>query len=108
MRQRPAMVIRVLTKCSLGNNVVPEDSAMVNENEYMTTSEASESLGYTVQHTRLLVRQGRLRGAKMGRDWVVLRESVAEYVTQSNTTPLLPSMKRGRLPRKRRNSGGQS
>ena len=75
---------------------------MVNESEYMTTSEASETLGYTVQHTRLLVREGRLQGAKIGRDWLILRESVAVYVTHSNTSPLIPTQKRGR-PR----SGGR-
>jgi excisionase family DNA binding protein len=69
---------------------------MVNENEYMTTSEASETLGYTIQHTRHLVREGRLRGAKIGRDWLILRESVAVYGTQSNTQPLIPVSKRGR------------
>ncbi|MBI2873081.1 MAG: helix-turn-helix domain-containing protein [Chloroflexi bacterium] len=65
----------------------------------MTTPEASETLGYTIQHTRRLVREGRLQGTKMGRDWMVLRESVAEYVTHSNTAPLIPAPKRGR-PRK--------
>ena len=75
---------------------------MVDQNEYMTTPEASESLGYTVQHTRRLVREGRLQGAKMGRDWLILRESVAQYVTRVSTQPLIPVQKRGR-PR----SGGQ-
>jgi excisionase family DNA binding protein len=69
---------------------------MVNENEYITTSEASETLGYTIQHTRYLVREGRLQGSKIGRDWLILRESVAEYVTHSNTQPLIPTQKRGR------------
>ena len=69
---------------------------MVNENEYMTTSEASETLGYTIQHTRHLLREGQLQGSKMGRDWIVLRESVAEYVTYGNTQPLIPTQKRGR------------
>ncbi len=75
---------------------------MVNDSKYITTSEASETLGYTIQHTRRLVRDGRLYGAKMGRDWLILRESVAEYVTRSNTTPPITAPKRGR-PR----SGGQ-
>lgn len=73
---------------------------MVNENEYMTTSEASETLGYTTQHTRRLVREGRLQGTKMGRDWILLRESVVEYVARSNTAPLIPRSNRGR-PRSR-------
>lgn len=74
---------------------------MTLEYEFMTTSEASEALGYTIQHTRLLMRQGRIHGSKIGRDWMVLRESVAEYVTQRNTAPMLPSTKRGRPSGKR-------
>jgi len=78
---------------------------MVNESEYMSTSEASETLGYTIQHTRRLVREGRLHGGKIGRDWLIVRESVAEYVTQMSTTPMLPATKRGRprrIPRTER------
>jgi len=76
---------------------------MVNEGEYITTSEASQTLGYTIQHTRRLVREGRLHGSKIGRDWLILRESVAEYMTRSNTMPLIAAPKRGR-PR----SGGEN
>lgn len=80
---------------------------MINKGEYITTTEASETLGYTIQHTRRLVREGRLHGAKLGRDWLILRESVAEYVTQMSTAPMLPATKRGRPRRRRANSGGQ-
>jgi excisionase family DNA binding protein len=43
---------------------------------YMTSAEAAERLGYTVQHVRRLVRQNRLEGFKLGRDWVVVCASV--------------------------------
>lgn len=46
---------------------------------YMTTTEASEMLGYTLQHTRHLLRSGLLSGVKIGRDWLVVREAVADY-----------------------------
>lgn len=49
--------------------------------EFITTADAAECLGYTPQHTRLLVRRGKLRGYKFGRDWMVLRDSVAHYKT---------------------------
>jgi excisionase family DNA binding protein len=62
----------------------------------MTTSEASETLGYTIQHTRYLLREGHLHGGKIGRDWLILRESVAEYATNSKTQPIVPTQKRGR------------
>ena len=52
----------------------------------MTTREAAEDLGYTMQHTRLLIRQGKIEASKFGRDWLVVRESVVEYkVGQENS-----------------------
>lgn len=48
---------------------------------YITTKEAAENLGYTIQHTRLLIRQGQIEAEKFGRDWLVVRESVAKYKT---------------------------
>ena len=49
--------------------------------EFITTADVAECLGYTQQHTRLLIRKGRLQAHKFGRDWMVLRESVTEYKT---------------------------
>ncbi|PSQ88262.1 MAG: hypothetical protein BRD45_06905 [Bacteroidetes bacterium QS_8_64_10] len=51
---------------------------------YMTTKEAACRLGYTTQHTRLLIRQGKLEGSKFGRDWMVVRESVEDYHAGDN------------------------
>lgn len=36
-------------------------------------------LGCTVQHVRLLIRDGRIQGSKLGRDWLALRTSVVGY-----------------------------
>ena len=49
--------------------------------ELITTQEAAENLGYTIQHTRLLIRRGQIEATKFGRDWLVVRESVVEYKT---------------------------
>lgn len=46
---------------------------------FLSTKEAAEHLDYTVQHTRLLIRNGELKATKFGRDWMVVRESVVEY-----------------------------
>ena len=72
---------------------------MIGRDEFVTVPEASTELGYSVQHTRLLVRQGRLTGEKVGRDWLVLRRSVLELKAMRNTAPLIPSMRKGRPPR---------
>ena len=48
--------------------------------EHLTTKDAAELLGYTVQHVRRLIREGRLQGRRLGRDWIVDKESVDRYV----------------------------
>lgn len=49
------------------------------QQQYMTTSEAAEYLGYTIQHTRFLIRDGSLPAHKFGRDWLVDRQTVLNY-----------------------------
>jgi DNA adenine methylase len=63
---------------------------------YLRTQDAARLLGYTAQHTRLLVRQGKIRAEKLGRDWLVVRESVAEYQAglafcEEPPAPVVPS-----------------
>lgn len=53
---------------------------MPGESEFITANEAAQYLGYEVQHVRRLLRQGKLDGEKVGRDWIVRRESIARYV----------------------------
>ena len=49
------------------------------QQQYMTTSEAAEYLGYTIQHTRFLIREGSLHARKFGRDWLVDRQTVLDF-----------------------------
>jgi len=64
------------------NNETPE-----NPGPFVTTKQAAKELGYTVQHTRLLIREGHLKAQKLGRDWLILKESVATYkITQPQET----------------------
>jgi len=72
-----------LTLCSHGNIISP----MV-IGEHLTTKDAAERLGYTVQHVRRLIREGRLRGSRVGRDWLVARDSVDRYVADRETLKL--------------------
>ena len=72
---------------------------MVNESDLLSILTVSKELGYTVQHTRRLVREGQLRGTKFGRDWVIYRESMTEYARRKNTVPLFPVTRKGRPAR---------
>lgn len=52
---------------------------MGDQNDLVSTKEAANLLGYTVQHTRLLIREGKLDARKLGRDWLLVREKVEAY-----------------------------
>ena len=41
------------------------------ERQFLTTKEASELLGISETHTKRLLREGQVKGIKMGRDWLV-------------------------------------
>ena len=59
------------------------------ERALLTTPQAANTLGYTVQHTRLLIRQGQLRAAKLGRDWMIDQDALNEFIAfraQANGT----------------------
>jgi excisionase family DNA binding protein len=47
--------------------------------EFVTTQEAAKILDYHVEHVRKMLRDGNLKGAKMGHTWLVLRKSVEKY-----------------------------
>lgn len=50
------------------------------EHTYITTEDAAEQLDYTPQHIRRLVREGKLQGEKVGRDWLVREQSVSQLM----------------------------
>lgn len=47
--------------------------------ELLTAPQAAQELGYSIQHTRLLIRQGRLKAQKLGRDWVIERTELSFF-----------------------------
>lgn len=48
---------------------------------HTTVREAASMLGVTERRVRFLVSQGRLKGEKMGRDWLIDRKSVQDRVS---------------------------
>jgi excisionase family DNA binding protein len=55
--------------------------AMANT-EWITTAEAAELTEYHVKYIRRLVREGRIAGAKRGRDWWIDKASVLHYIQE--------------------------
>jgi hypothetical protein len=48
--------------------------------ELISLREASELSGLTHPHLALLIRQGKLWGEKIGRNWVTTEEAVKDYL----------------------------
>lgn len=53
--------------------------------ELLTVEEISSTLGYTPQHIRSLIREGKLPAQKIGKQWV-LNETALEYPIESSNT----------------------
>ncbi|MBN2549941.1 MAG: helix-turn-helix domain-containing protein [Anaerolineales bacterium] len=51
--------------------------------DYMTTQEAAAKMGYHLESVRRMLRDQELRGIKWGREWLVLRKSVEEYLKRA-------------------------
>ncbi|MBL8047982.1 MAG: hypothetical protein JNJ45_04805 [Chthonomonas sp.] len=59
----------------------------------ITTNKAAELLECTVQHVRLLIREGRIEGVRAGRDWLALTDSIAAYDSERKAKPQLTAIK---------------
>jgi excisionase family DNA binding protein len=66
------------------------------ESQFITISQAAELLGNTVQHVRLLARNGHLKANKVGRDWLMDRDAVLDLREKRITSPLIKLDRRGR------------
>ena len=50
-----------------------------NPTEWITTAEAAELTGYSVQYLRRIIRQGRVRARKWVNAWMVDRKALLDY-----------------------------
>jgi len=46
---------------------------------WLTTTDAATLTGYTQAHIRTLAQRGRIEARKIGRDWLVSRDSLLAY-----------------------------
>lgn len=49
-------------------------------NDYLDTKEAAQKWGVSEVYVRRLVREGRVKGRKVRRDWIIDSKSLAEYM----------------------------
>jgi excisionase family DNA binding protein len=51
----------------------------LNPTEWVTTAEAAELTGYSVQYIRRLINKGRVHAKKWARDWMVDKDALLAY-----------------------------
>ena len=51
--------------------------------EYIETDKAAENLKYHVEHVRRMMREGSIKGIKIGRTWLVQKKSLEEYLART-------------------------
>ena len=52
--------------------------------DLITIHEASEYSGLSDRHIRLLLARGKVRGKKLGHDWVITKNCIDEYLKQEH------------------------
>ncbi len=72
---------------------IPQDLS-----RYVTTKQAAEILGVDRTQAARLVKAGKLKGVKLGHDWLVSRDSISKY--QQTKSP------KGRPPSRKTTSSG--
>lgn len=58
---------------------------MVLDARWVTTREAARLTGYDTSTICVALRKGHIEGKKIGRDWLVLRDSLLEYKRQMDS-----------------------
>lgn len=48
--------------------------------EWISMKEAAEYTGYTPRHIRRLLRDGLVKGQRLGRDWFTTKQALDEYL----------------------------
>jgi len=51
-----------------------------NQNDYYTSKEAGKILGFSHDYIRRLIREGKVRGEKLGTCWIIYKREVEKFV----------------------------
>ena len=52
------------------------------KSNYMTAAQAAEILGFSHDHVRKLINQGRIKAEKLGRNWIIERKNLEKIHRQ--------------------------
>ena len=61
--------------------------------ELISVTEASEISGFTPAYIRRLIRQNRIEGVRIGRNWLTTRRAIQEYLSTERRPGPKPAQK---------------
>jgi excisionase family DNA binding protein len=61
------------------SKTLPQDTTMPDLEEFLTTKEAAEKLGFNVRSIPYMIKNKTLEGVRFGRSWLVSKRSVQDY-----------------------------
>lgn len=53
-----------------------------NKDNYLTSSEAAKSLGFSHDYVRKLILQGKIKAEKLGRNWIINKKNINKICRQ--------------------------
>jgi excisionase family DNA binding protein len=59
--------------------------------DWITTAEAKSVTGYNAEHIRRLVRAGKVKAKKWGKEWMVEKNSLLAYIESEGRGPRIAS-----------------
>jgi excisionase family DNA binding protein len=65
------------------DSILPPTETMPDLEDYVTTQEAADELDLHIETVRMFLRYKKLEGLKIGRTWLVARESIKAYREQT-------------------------
>ena len=60
---------------------------MENVSKYITLREAGKLSGYSSDYLSFLIREGRLKGQKVGKSWMTTQENLNEFLGHAGVSP---------------------
>jgi excisionase family DNA binding protein len=54
--------------------------------EWLTTTQAAQLIGYHPEYVRQLVKAGKIEAQKIGRDWLIQRSKLLAYIRKVSKT----------------------
>jgi len=66
------------------SKTLPQDTTMPDLEEFLTTKEAADKLGFHVKSVQNMVKKKTLEGIRFGRVWLVSKKSVRDYLKKTD------------------------